>query len=331
MFWQGLLFLVCLPVLCAEWVPTFYGLLEVDEPVLLELIQSPAMQRLKAIHQYGISYYTTHREEYNRYDHSLGVFALLRKNGASLEEQIAGLLHDVSHTVFSHVGDWVFDKINLVDDYQNSIHTLYLARSGVEEILLRYEFSADRMDPKLFARLEQPLPDLCADRIDYNIQGAYFQHFLTKEEALDLFEDLQFIDGRWVISRVDLAKKLARFSLFMTRDCWGSPLNYFLSRQLADAMIQGMKTGLLSFDEIHFGTDQMVWDRLIESEDPIIQKAMMQIAMPGEFDEKVPFKCRGIDPWLIQNGQVIRLSEMDFEFAKELELLRQDSQKTNLK
>ena len=27
---------------------------------------------------------------------------ILRKNGASLEEQIAGLLHDVSHTVFSH-------------------------------------------------------------------------------------------------------------------------------------------------------------------------------------------------------------------------------------
>ena len=32
---------------------------------------------------------------------------LLAKKGASLTEQIAGLIHDVSHTVFSHVIDRV--------------------------------------------------------------------------------------------------------------------------------------------------------------------------------------------------------------------------------
>lgn len=97
-------FLLCLflgSLLQAEMVESFYGPIEVNEPVLLELIKCPAFQRLKHIHQYGVAYYTTHQEEYNRFDHSVGVFAILRKNGASLDQQISGLLHDVSHTVFS--------------------------------------------------------------------------------------------------------------------------------------------------------------------------------------------------------------------------------------
>ena len=35
---------------------------------------------------------------------------LIKKLGGSVEEQIAGLLHDVSHTAFSHVIDYVFDN-----------------------------------------------------------------------------------------------------------------------------------------------------------------------------------------------------------------------------
>lgn len=55
------------------------------------------------------------------YDHSMGVFVILRARGAPLEEQIAGLLHDVSHTAFSHVGDWVYGKENQDKDYQNDV------------------------------------------------------------------------------------------------------------------------------------------------------------------------------------------------------------------
>lgn len=102
---------------------TLYGDFTIAEPVLIELLQDPYMQRLKHIRQYGTNYYTIKKQDFNRFDHSVGVFVLLRKYGASLNEQIAGLLHDVSHTVFSHCGDYLF-KVSQLDgsSYQDTIH-----------------------------------------------------------------------------------------------------------------------------------------------------------------------------------------------------------------
>lgn len=86
-----------------------YGKIEVNEPVLVEIINSYELQRLKEISMAG--YYPGCPEfnnpEYNRYNHSVGVLLLLRRYGASLAEQIAGLIHDVSHSAFSHTIDYI--------------------------------------------------------------------------------------------------------------------------------------------------------------------------------------------------------------------------------
>jgi hypothetical protein len=334
MFNKFLLILCCFSsALLGENINTFYGSIDVEEPVLLELIKSPAFQRLKQIHQYGVAYYTTHTEEYNRYDHSLGVFSILRKNGATLEQQIAGLLHDVSHTVFSHVGDWIFGKEYQEEDYQSTIYKIFISHSGLEDILIKYGYTIGKISPKNkeFIMLEQPLPNLCADRIDYNLQGAYYQNFLTKEEVLELYRDLHFVDGRWVSSLPHLMKKLSAFSLFMTQDCWGGAVNYAISRWLADAILKGLSTGLLSWKEIHFGIDQEIWDKLQRSDNAFIQKRMAMVVDfknyfkqvdPVDADVLVKFRCRGIDPWVVQNNEVVRLSTIDSDLARELDMVR---------
>ncbi len=326
-----LIFFVCLSLeLLGARVETFYGAVEVEEPVLIELINSPAVQRLKSIHQYGVAYYTTHHEEYTRFDHSLGVFAILKVKGASLEEQIAGLLHDVSHTAFSHVGDWVFEKEYQEDDYQSTIFRFYLAVSGIEEILNKHGFSVEQVLPKRnkFSMLEQSLPNLCADRIDYNIQGAFFQNFLTREEAQEFFNDLFFVEGKWLSTRKDLAAKLMRFSLFMTEDCWGSAQNYVTSRWLADAILHGLKIGLISWNEFHFGTDEVIWNKLRGSKDRLIQNRMGMLAdplqyyslvEPSEATLLIKFRCRGIDPWILHDGNVLRLTSIDAELSEALQ------------
>jgi hypothetical protein len=332
-----LVFSFCLSDLRGETIQTFYGPLEVEEPVLLELIHSPAFERLQHIHQYGVAYYTkTHTEEYTRYAHSLGVFALLRTKNASLEEQISGLLHDVSHTAFSHVGDWVFAIENQEEDYQSAIHDTYLINSGIEKILNRHGFSGEQISPKRkeFTMLEQPLPNLCADRIDYNIQGAYFQKFITFEEAQKIFLDLSFQEGKWILKQHDLAAKLVSFSLFMTKNCWGSAANYITSKWLAETILQGIKIGIISWPEFQSGIDQDVWDRLSATQDPFIATRMHMLHFPDLYYRLVnplkaqlfiPFKCRGIDPWINQDGKIIRLTSIYPELEEALQNVRKQS------
>lgn len=329
------LFLLSLhSILLARQIDTFYGPIDVDEPVLLELIDHPAFQRLKLIHQYGVSYYTTHHEEYSRYDHSIGVFAILRTKGASIEEQIAGLLHDVSHTVFSHVGDWIFGKENQESDYQGSVHHLFLEQSGIGDILKQHHYTIDQILPKeeLFPALENSLPNLCADRIDYNIQGAYYRGFITYVEAQIIFKDLQFVDKRWVSTHPELMKKITNFSLFMTLNCWGSPTNYLTSRWLADAILRGIDLGLISHEELHFSTDQAVWDKLLNQEDPFIAKRMRMVLNSQEYfsmvdasesDFIIKNKFRGINPWISFQSQYVRVTALDQELAEDYETARQ--------
>ncbi len=307
------------------------------EPVLIELIESPAFERLKHIHQYGIAYYTTHKEEYTRYKHSLGVFAVLRMKGASLEEQIAGLLHDVSHTVFSHVGDWIFQKVGSEKDYQNDIHEEFLEKYGLGAILKKYNLSSKDVLPleHLFPMLEQKKPNLCADRIDYNIQGAYYQGQLSLEEARELLNDLEFEEGKWVVSsRKDLALKIARFALFMSEDCWGSRINHMTSTWLSEAILRALDLKKLKLEDIHFGLDDAIWTLLIEIQDSVIQELMKKVLNPSNYSLPsgtfAPAKFSGIDPWIKDKNTLVRLTELDSDYCQEYEALKARMQKGHI-
>jgi HD superfamily phosphohydrolase len=328
-----LFFLVYLP-LSATNIETFYGVVNVEEPVLLELIESPAFQRLRYIHQYGVAYYTTDHEEFTRYDHSLGVFCLLRANGCSLEEQIAGLLHDVSHTIFSHVGDWIFNRQNQETDYQTLTHADYLERSGLGTILRKYGYEIEQILPKeaLFPALEKPLPTLCADRVDYNTQGACYKGFITYEEAMRIFHAMKFSEGEWICSEHELLKKLVRFSIFMSQNCWGSRTEYVLSMWLAEAILRGLETQLLDMEDIRFGRDQEIWDRLSMSDDPLIHKKMEMIFDPYRYHSAaskeeanlyIISKFRGIDPLIMVEGKRVRLTSTDPILAEEFQTAKE--------
>ncbi len=325
--------------LCASTIQTFYGPLEIEEPVLLELIESPAFERLKSIHQYGVCYYTNNKEEYNRYEHSLGVFAILRLNNASLHEQIAGLLHDISHTVFSHVGDWIFPQESEEKDYQNSIHAYFLKKYGIEEILNKYGFTVEEVLPleNLFPMLEQKSPNLCADRIEYNIQGAFLKNMISQKDAEDIIKDLEFIEGSWVSHNPLLMKKIGNFSLFMTENAWGNKEEYITAKWLAEAILKGVELDEISYEEIHFGIDDTIWYRLNNSEDPSIKELIKKIANAKshyslsndqECDLLIKSKFRGINPLiLLNNNEKKRLTEIDPEFAEKYETIQNSIKK----
>src|SRR5208337_2952675 len=84
---------------------------------LLDVLNSPEIQRLRRIHQLGVSYLTYPGADHNRLVHSLGVLHLMTQMMEHLEYNYedaqvrrarepllaAALVHDVGHGPFSHL------------------------------------------------------------------------------------------------------------------------------------------------------------------------------------------------------------------------------------
>src|SRR3989344_8653454 len=163
-----------------KYTDQVYGKTEITDPVILELISCPALQRLKDIDQAGylpiwkISDHHINEYDHSRFAHSVGVYLLLRNYGAPLEEQIAGLIHDVSHSAFSHCIDYVLDTGSEKEhNHQDNVFDEFVRKSEIPKILKKYNFGLEYiLDDKNFPLKEKDLPDLCADRIDYSLRTA---------------------------------------------------------------------------------------------------------------------------------------------------------------
>lgn len=314
-------------------VETLYGSCTVTEPIIKELLASRAMQRLKKINQYGINEFIK-PEKYTRYEHSVGVFFLLRQYGASLEEQIDGLLHDVSHTIFSHVGDHLVNGGEQGVAYQDSIHERYLQESGIQEILNAHGYSDACTDNKKkgHALLERPLPFLCADRLEYNLKGGLLEGLLEQEDIHFILEHLHYKNNEWIFTNQKAASLFARVTLYLSEHIWGAHWNQFVYHLAGNMLRRALEVGVFTWHDVHFSTDTSSWERLQQSDDPSIRAYMAQIVNykhayrvtdAADYDIYVRGKFRGIDPLIRCNDQLCLLSQCDESFAQEYQRVKQ--------
>lgn len=306
---------------------TIYGNFEINDPVIIELLSHPMMLRLKNIRQYGVNYYVIKPETYHRYEHSIGVYLLLKKYGASLKEQVAGLLHDVSHTVFSHVGEWIFDHKDGLSSYQDDNHDSFLKATGFAEILEKHGFTLASINHKHnnFSLLEQDLPDLCLDRIEYNLQGGLRENLISKDDFDAILNSLKFKDDKWYFTDIENAKKFALISLYHTEKIWGSPLGLLTYKLTGQALKIALNKKYFSLDDIKFGEDDLIWQKLITIDDVQIKYLVNKLInhqnfyLPSSAEEADFFlhsKFRGVNPWVKINNKFQRLTEVDADYAE---------------
>ena len=145
-----------------------YGKIKFDGAIA-KIIETKPLQRLKQIHQGGAVFLAYPNISTSRFEHSLGVCHLIGILGGNQKEQIAGLLHDISHTAFSHVIDYVLEDNN--EDFHEHHKLRFLLDRELAEILHSIEFAPeDFIDDRQFGLLETELPGLCADRLDYTLR-----------------------------------------------------------------------------------------------------------------------------------------------------------------
>lgn len=189
-----------------------YGSFEFPERID-KLLMSKSMQRLKKIHQSGAAFFVDPELNHTRYEHSIGAMLLVKFLGGGEDAQVAALLHDVSHTIFSHISDQIFNEGG--KSYHESIRENYLAKSELMSLLVNMGFDAKYvLDIKKFPVVDIEIPDLSVDRLDYLFRDMYAKNLIRKTEIKKILS--QLIVDREVIKckNVDTAKFL--FNKFIT-------------------------------------------------------------------------------------------------------------------
>ena len=163
--------------------------IHVNLQLIWDLINAREVQRLRRIHQLGVSMLVYHTAEHSRFSHSLGVYEITRRmieEVSGLKEQLtplesvsllcAALLHDVGHGPFSHAFENVSHihhetlSIQIITQ-PSEIHSILMKADETLPLMISQILSHTYTKPLLSQIISGPID---ADRMDYLLRDAYF-------------------------------------------------------------------------------------------------------------------------------------------------------------
>lgn len=302
-----------------------YGDQKVNDPLIIELLNSPEMQRLKGVGQYSTWKIINPKLDTTRFEHSFGVYCLLKRFGSSYEEQIAGLLHDINHTAFSHVADYVFGDPS-TQEYSDLKQKEILMSSSIPKILAKKGLNTEKIaDHHGFGLLDRDLPDLCCDRIDYCLRDALTYGLIDHNKANKILNGLIVHNKEIICKDRESAYLITKTFFDMSNLLWSNEVQAGSFLLLAEALKLALKKGIIKESDF-YTTDDVLLEKLKSSGNEKILNLLSSIKKDSIFlGTKEDYtiysksKARYIDPKFIENEKIIRLSEVDAKFKKEID------------
>lgn len=177
-------------------IEEYYKILCPEFPNFLKkYIELPIMQRLSGIGLLCGTDWTSlykNRFFYSRLDHSVGVALIIWNFTKDKTQTIAGLLHDVSTTVFSHVSDFRKGDALTQTSTEEPTTKMILSDSALCKLL-----ESDGIEPKdvvdyhMYPIADNEIPSLSADRLEYMYpSGLALDGSWTFEEIEKTYNDL---------------------------------------------------------------------------------------------------------------------------------------------
>jgi len=302
-----------------------HGVIDIRDDLILELMDTDALRRLESIYQAGATAYIYPQRCHTRFDHSVGVMLLLRRLRASWREQLAGLLHDISHTAFSHVSDLLFPTGG-GESYHETLYRKVLWGSEVPTVLAAHGLAVgDVLDGAHYSLLEQPLPALSADRLDYFLRDALMERVITPAEVSQCLLHLVPHEGCIVVNDLAVARWLGNCYMEMDRRIWSNPLDICAYQVLAEALRLALEEGFI-IREMLLSTDADLMALLRSSPNPAIQSRLQLLTPrasyavdPADYDYEITIdQVRAVDPPVLLGETVTSLSEISQEFRTAL-------------
>ncbi len=333
----------------------FHGPADFRDPLDLAILRSRSFQKQREISQLG------HRPGYlaalevgphTRFDHAIGVWLLLRRHGASREEQLAGAWHDTDHGTFSHCIDYLHqDTLHQThhDDRLADAETPSEARQELATILAahpEYGIEVENvLDLSRHPLQERPLPDLCADRIDYwrrdAVSGSrYGRTIITLPRAQEIIDGLTVseIDGvpTWVLRTWEDAREMAETFSFLNENFYTGDRSVAVHRATTEWLRHAIAMAYINEEDLYHVDEAELLEHLqtfcaSDAELDWLRRQMddpfaPQLVLDNPRETAIRHKRRVINPHFMRDGQIVRLSDTDLDWRAEVERYVYDQQ-----
>ncbi|HEY8498866.1 MAG TPA: HD domain-containing protein, partial [Limnochordales bacterium] len=198
-----------------------HDFITVRDPLLVRLIDTPELQRLRRLRQLGTAAGTYHGAEHSRFGHSLGAMHVMGKVLARLRQsssvviddelerlaRAAALLHDIGHGPLSHGLE------RILTPSKDHEHWTFAILSGATQVRAVLEEHAPGFAEAVLRVLRGDLPperrwlhhlvasQLDVDRMDYLLRDALYTGAEYGRFDLErLINTLMLVDGQVVFS-----------------------------------------------------------------------------------------------------------------------------------
>ncbi len=205
-----------------------HGYIVLDED-LLRIVDSTAFQRLRRITQLPFVYLVYPGARHSRFDHSLGCMHLAKMFGERLGLDmyklkvltIAGLVHDIGHTPYSHLLETLLREKGLTHEDM----TLKILEEDNELSSIIEECNIDVKDVKSILEKRDPLGSIISgpvdvDKLDFLLRDSYFTGaFYGVIDVARIIYTSKLVNGRLALSTRALGVveelAIARYQSFM--------------------------------------------------------------------------------------------------------------------
>lgn len=187
-----------------------HGFINIQHPIVFDLIEHPYFQRLRNIKQLGLTYLVYPGANHNRFQHALGALhlmneaiAALRSKGHDISDEeaeaanIAILLHDIGHGPFSHSLEYSIAK-DVSHEAISRCFIQWLNKEMNGRLSMAIEVFDDNYPKRFLHQLVSSQLDM--DRLDYLRRDSFFSGVTEGTVGVErIIKMLNVVDDQLVV------------------------------------------------------------------------------------------------------------------------------------
>lgn len=306
---------------------------------LIPFLESPVLLRMSDIWQTCWCHYSPlfeYKMNLSRFEHSLWVALIIWNFTKSKKQTISWLLHDISHSAFSHVWDFILWDPEHQESSEKFISELICWDDVITSELKSLSIEIGEIeDYEIYPIADNPGPQLSADRLEYNLSSPFILWCLTADDIAEIYNDLiiwkdENRQPELSFTTESLALKFGFLSIENDSTLFSSHEAVFTMTYLAEIIKKMLEIWEIKQTDLYRLWDTDVVSMMESSKDSSIRKAWSnykttkKINLQDTSDNNQGFissKCkrRWVDPLIKKWNSYIRLSNISEDFKNRVE------------